>query len=311
MAKTPKGYIEQLPSGAFRARVYAGTDPVTGKEWRLRETCHDYPAAVEALGRLLKQAEGHQAPERDATFGRILDLYLEVTDLAATTRVTHESYIRRIIRPVLGDVKVRKIGPDSLDALNVHLKRCSRICGRLGRTEHYADGPHDCDDRCGPLKDHRTTRPHKCDQRCRPHRCKPLAPSSRLKVLSIVSAALSLARRYKWIDENPAELATMPSPGDHEPDPPTSEQAAALLNLAFAEDEAFGLFCWTAFTTGGRRYAGRAAAGAGAGRRVRPGQRGQPGRVPGVVLATAPADAQPRRADRVPPDGGHHLEAGV
>jgi integrase len=45
----------------------------------------------------------------------------------------------------------------------------------------------------------------------------------------------------------------MPSPGDHEPDPPTSEQAAALLNLAFAEDEEFGLFCWTAFTTGGRR----------------------------------------------------------
>jgi integrase len=72
-------------------------------------------------------------------------------------------------------------------------------------------------------------------------------------VLSIISAALSLAKRYKWIDENPAESATMPSPGGHEPDPPTPEQAAALLNLAFAEDEDFALFCWTAFTTGGRR----------------------------------------------------------
>jgi integrase len=176
-----------------------------------------------------------------------------VTELAASTRVTHESYIRRIIRPVLGDVKARKIGPDSLDALNVALKRCSRLCGRLGKVEHHDDGPHDCDGRCGPLKDHRTTRPHKCDQRCRPHRCTPLAPSSRLKVLSIVSAALSLAKRYKWIDENPAESAAMPSPGEHEPDPPTPEQAAALLNLAFAEDEDFGIFCWTAFTTGGRR----------------------------------------------------------
>jgi integrase len=85
------------------------------------------------------------------------------------------------------------------------------------------------------------------------HQCRPLKSSSRLKVLSIVAAALSLAKRYKWIDENPAESATMPSPGDHEPDPPTPEQAAALLNLAFAEDEEFGLFCWTAFTTGGRR----------------------------------------------------------
>lgn len=56
-------------------------------------------------------------------------------------------------------------------------------------------------------------------------------------MLSIVSAVLSLAKRYKWIDENLAELAALPSPGDHEPDPPTSEQAAALLNLAFAADE--------------------------------------------------------------------------
>ena len=62
-------------------------------------------------------------------------------------------------------------------------------------------------------------------------------------MLSIVSAALSLAKRYKWIDENPAESATMPSAGGHDPDPPTPEQAAALLNLAFAEDEEFGLFC--------------------------------------------------------------------
>jgi hypothetical protein len=36
------------------------------------------------------------------------------------------------------------------------LKKCSRLCRRLPRTEHYADGEHPCDSRCGPLRDHRT-----------------------------------------------------------------------------------------------------------------------------------------------------------
>lgn len=38
-----------------------------------------------------------------------------------------------------------------------------------------------------------------------------------------------------------------------EPDPPTPELAARLLNLVWAEDEEFGLYLWTAFTTGARR----------------------------------------------------------
>jgi integrase len=253
MAKTRSGYIQRLPSGAFRVSVYAGTDPVTGKQRRLRETCPDEAAATATLGKLLKQAQSHQAPNRDATFGLVLDKYLEVTDLAESTLATHESYIQRIIRPVLGDIKAREIGADTLDTLNAHLKRCSRICARLAKTEHYADGRHACDERCGPLRDHRTTRPHTCDQRCTLHKCKPLKPSSRLKVLSIISAALTLAKRYKWVDSNAAQDATMPSVGRPQPDPPTPRQAAQLLNLVWEEDEEFGLYLWTSFTTGGRR----------------------------------------------------------
>src|SRR5215472_16178101 len=43
------------------------------------------------------------------------------------------------------------------------------------------------------------------------------------------------------------------APRKREPDPPTPEQAARLLNLVRAEDEEFGLYLWASFTTGACR----------------------------------------------------------
>ena len=137
MATVAKGHIERLPSGSFRVHVYAGTDPVTGKPRRLKRTVRTEARAAQELAKLLKAVEAGRAPDDSATLGLTLDRYLEVADLGISTRVTHESYIRRIIRPVLGDVRLRNLGPDSLDALYAHLKRCSRLCGRLPKTEHY------------------------------------------------------------------------------------------------------------------------------------------------------------------------------
>ncbi len=253
MATVAKGHIERLPSGSFRVHVYVGTDPVTGKPRRLKRTVRTEARAAQELAQLLKAAEAGRTPDDSATLGLALDRYLEVADLGISTRLTHESYIRRIIRPVLGDVRLRKLGPDSLDALYAHLKRCSRLCGRLPKTGHYTPDEHACDERCGPLRDHRTARPHKCDERCRLHQCTPLAPGSIVKVHSIISAALSLAVRYEWIERNPAERAALPRLRKRQPDPPSPKEAARLLNEVWQEDEEFGLYLWTAMTTGARR----------------------------------------------------------
>jgi integrase len=197
-----KGHIEQLPSGRFRASVYAGIDPVTKRQRYLKRICPDETAAAIALGELLKQAGSHRFPDHDATLGGALHKYLEVADLEVFTREAHEGYIRRTIGPVLGEVKLRKLRAESLDSLYTALKGCSRLCQRLPRTEHYAEGQHACDQRCGPLRDHRTARPHGCDGRCRPHECKPMRPATILRIHSIISACLELAVRYEWIDRN-------------------------------------------------------------------------------------------------------------
>jgi hypothetical protein len=150
--------------------VYGGTDPVTGKARRIRVACPDGATAAATLGRLLAEVDEERFPNRDATLGHALDKYLDVADLEVSTREAHEGYVRRIIKPVLGQVKIRKLGADSLHLLHslyAALKRCSRLCSRLPRTEHHAEGAHQCDQRCGPLRDHRTNRPHECDGRCR------------------------------------------------------------------------------------------------------------------------------------------------
>jgi hypothetical protein len=77
MATTARGHIEKLPSGSFRVHVYAGTDPVTGKPRRLKQTCPDEAAAAAALGQMLSEADGDRFPNRQATLGK----YLEVADL--------------------------------------------------------------------------------------------------------------------------------------------------------------------------------------------------------------------------------------
>ena len=77
MAKTSKGHIQQLPSGSFRVKVYAGTDPVTGKARLLRQTCPDEAAVHAALSWMLVEADGGRFPDQHATLGQALGKYLE------------------------------------------------------------------------------------------------------------------------------------------------------------------------------------------------------------------------------------------
>jgi hypothetical protein len=137
MARGPAGHIERLPSGSWRVKVYAGIDSLTGREIRLRKTCKTERAAQIELGKLLEQAAAGRQPETNATVADLMDRYAEVADWDLSTRKAHEYYIRRVIKPALGHLQVRKIRGPLLDLLYAQLKRCGDpACIGKPFTEH-------------------------------------------------------------------------------------------------------------------------------------------------------------------------------
>jgi integrase len=137
MAEARSGYIQQLPSGSFRVSVYAGTDPLTGRQIRLRRTCKTERAAQVELGRLLEQAAAGRPPETDTTVAQLMDRYAEVADWDLSTRKANEFYIRRVIKPALGHLQIRTIRGPLLDLLYAQLKRCGDpACTGKSFTEH-------------------------------------------------------------------------------------------------------------------------------------------------------------------------------
>jgi hypothetical protein len=127
MPRVAKGHVEQLPSGSWRARVYAGIDPITMREIRLKATAKIEQQAHIELGRLLKEASEGRAPESDATVTKLLDEYAPIAPWDVSTRQTNEGFIRRTIKPALGPMKVRKVRGPILDKLYAELKRCGDL----------------------------------------------------------------------------------------------------------------------------------------------------------------------------------------
>jgi hypothetical protein len=61
------GHIEQPPSGSWRAKVYAGKDPLTGREIRFRKPRKTEVEAQIELGKLLALARAGRQPDLDVS----------------------------------------------------------------------------------------------------------------------------------------------------------------------------------------------------------------------------------------------------
>jgi integrase len=215
-----RGSIEQLPSGTFRVRVYAGVDPLTGRDHYLREIAATPREAEEVRTRLLNQVDERRQPRSKATVGMLLDRWLEVADVEASTRNGYLSKIETHIRPTLGHLAISKVDTEVLELFYARLRRCREQCN--GR-------------------------------RAAGHICRPLAASSVRQIHFILRGAFALAVRWRWIAVNPAVTARPPSVAPPNPTPPTPKQAAAMLTAAWEDDPDWGCLLWVAMTSGPRR----------------------------------------------------------
>lgn len=223
-------------------RVYAGPDPVTGRDRYLTQSVKGTDRAArklaeKALTRLQAEVDKQRVPETAARLAHALDEWLRTAEIEETTRRTYVGYIERLIKPALGSISIAELSARNLETLYAELRRCRTRCdGRPFIERHRTTGEHDC-----------------VASQCVPHACKPMAASTVRQIHSIISGTLSAAVRWGWIASDPARIAQRPRVKAPEPSPPSPAEAARLLDAAFAMDDDWGALVWLVMTTGIRR----------------------------------------------------------
>lgn len=217
--RRPRGHIEELPSHRFRAIVYAGTDPLTGRTRQIKQTAATYAEAEVALTKLLRQVDEQQHPKSVITVREALEQWIEVADLEVTTRERYEDLIRLDIGPRLGHLQAGKLDAEILERFYARLHTCRELC---------------------------SGKPPKG------HTCRPLSSSTTRKIHYILRGALEREVRWRYLSVNPAELVAAPAPRRTKPDPPSAHEAAVLISNAW-RDPGWGLLLWLTMVTGFRR----------------------------------------------------------
>ena len=243
--------------------VYAGVDPLTGKEHRLTASTTDEAEAKRILKRFRAQVEEQSHARTKATFRTAMEAWLRVHELEETTREGYETYARLHINPAFGDQPLGKISPRMLEEFYAELRRCRTRCDGSPAVEHRAAGPHDCRTirhRRGPGRPPAGGYPdHDCAAagcaviECPPHTCRPLSAATIRRLHFAISATLLAAVRWDWIRSNPATVARKPRQPAPQPNPPTVEQAGRIVGAAWELDDSWGTLVWLVMVTGMRR----------------------------------------------------------
>jgi len=225
--KHERGSIRQRGS-SFEVRVYAGLDPLTKTPIVLTGTASTYPEAEKLRTKFLAQVDENRHPRSNVTFVAVLERYLTTLAAEEHTLYWYGSLITNYMEPTFQKEKAGKITAEMLDMFYARLGRCNEQCeGRRAGRVYPATG--------------------------KPHKCTPLAPSTVRKIHFFIRPALDAAIRWGYLSVNVADLARLPTSTRKDPDPPSIEEAARVLNTAWRRDPDWATMLWLAMVTGCRR----------------------------------------------------------
>ncbi|MDX6291859.1 MAG: integrase [Kribbellaceae bacterium] len=214
-----RGHIENH-GAKYRAVVFAGRDPLTGKKRYLKKTSDTEKQAGVELTKLLHQVDQQRQPRSGITVGHLIEKWFEVQEHEESTRKTYVGLVKNYIAPVFGSTQVAKLDAELLETFYARLRKCRLLCeGKRSRAQHV---------------------------------CKPLSTSSVRQIHAILRGSLDRAVRWTYVGVNVAELASPPRAKKSTPDPPSAEEVAAILNEAWRDPE-WGLLLWLVMVTGCRR----------------------------------------------------------
>jgi len=199
-----------------QAKVYAGLDPLTGKERyeydraRTKRQAERVEAALKT-----RVAEGRSRGTAARTVADLVERWYQwrqgVKEISPTTLEGYRRQIDQRIIPALGRIPVRRLDVETLDGFHAELRRRGKAGGE------------------------------------------PLSPSTVRAVHTVLSGSLRQAVAWGWIPHNPARLATPPSVERSDVAPPPVEQVAGLLATALERNPRLGLFLRLAVVLGARR----------------------------------------------------------
>ncbi len=218
--------------GGFQVLVYAGLDPITGRQRYISRQVNGSRREAERLEARLKTqvADGGHVGTRARTLAEMVDVWLDWRasngrDISPRTLDDYRNLAVSKIAPGIGRHSLGKVSPRLLDAFYQQLRREGNAWARP-RTR----------------KDGTKVPP-------RPGVSRGLSASRVLDVHVILSGALSLAARWGWIAQSPAAVAR-PARGRGVQRPmPTPEQVRELF-AAVADDPEFAAFLRLSATTG-------------------------------------------------------------